>query len=261
MIVLKTPGDISALARAGWVAADALRQACALLRPDLRTSDLEDIVTACFAAHGATPLLPGAGGPPPFPATVSVSINDEAAHGVPGPRRLRAGDLVSIDTACRLDGWCADAAWTWAVGETAPDNRRLLEVGQAALEVAVAGCRRYGCWSEVAAAVEAFVVREGCALVEGLAGHGIGRELYEDPQVPSAPTANLRGSDFRLEPGLVLAIEPTVTNGCGRLRPARDGGWGLVTADGRPAVHFEHTVAITTGGPVILTTDAGDPAR
>lgn len=251
MIILKTPDEIAAMRRAGQVVAEALRTAGAALGAGLRTSEIEAIVSGCLAAHGATPLLLGAPGPSPFPATACVSVNDEVAHGVPGERRLAAGDVVSIDTACRIDRWCADAAWTWVVGNASGAARHLIATGQDALARAIAACRPGVLWSDVAEQIETCVCERGCVLVGGVAGHGIGRELHEDPQVPNS-AAGLPQSGFRLEPGLVLAIEPTVTTGCGRVKTAGN-GWTLATADGHPAAHFEHTVAVTDAGPLVLT--------
>jgi methionyl aminopeptidase len=220
----------------------------------LRTIEIDAIVADYLAKHGATPLLLGAPGPTPFPATACVSVNNQVAHGVPGARRLARGDVVSIDTACRLDGWCADAAWTWIVGEGSAETRKLVEAGHDALGAAVAACVVGRMWSEVANAVENCVRDRGCSLVEGAAGHGVGRELHEDPQVPNS---DQRQSGFRLDPGLVLAIEPTVTSGSGRVLQAAD-GWTLETSDNRPAAHFEHTVAITPDGPLVLTAGIED---
>jgi methionyl aminopeptidase len=252
VIILKTSDEIAAMRRTGQVVAEALRTAGAALGVGLRTSEIEAIVAGCLATHGAIPLLLGAPGPSPFPATACVSVNDEIAHGVPGERRLAAGDVVSIDTACRLDGWCADAAWTWVVGSASGAARRLIDTGRDALERAIAACRPGVLWADVAEQLETCVRERGCALVAGVAGHGIGRELHEDPQVPNSTAAGRQQSGFRLEPGLVLAIEPTVTNGSGHVRRAAN-GWTLATADGQPAAHFEHTIAVTDAGPLVLT--------
>ena len=250
VIILKTSDEIAAMRRAGQVVAEALRTAGAALGVGVRTSEIEAIVAGCLAAHGATPLLLGTPGPSPFPATACVSVNDEIAHGVPGERRLAEGDIVSIDTACRLDGWCADAAWTWVVGNASAAAQRLIETGRDALAQAIAACRPGGFWSDVAEQIETCVRQRACTLVAGVAGHGIGRELHEDPQLPNSAAASQ--PRFRLEPGLVLAVEPTVTRGSGRVTRAAN-GWTLANADGQPAAHFEQTVAITDAGPLVLT--------
>ena len=251
VIILKTSDELGAMQRSGRVVAESLRTAGAALRVGMRTSDIEAIVAGCLAAHGATPLLLDAPGPSPFPGTACVSVNDEVAHGVPGERRLAAGDVVSIDTACRLDGWCADAAWTWVVGDANAAARRLISAGREALARAVAACRPGALWSDVAGQIETCVRERGCTLVAGVAGHGIGRELHEDPQVPLGGPEH-RQPGFRLQPGLVLAIEPTLAVGRGHVTRAAN-GWTLATTDGRPAAHFEHTVAIADAGPLVLT--------
>ena len=246
MIILKTADEIASMQRAGQIVAEALWRAGAALCAGLRTIEIDTIVAACFASHGATP--PGL---PPFLAAASVCVNDEVAHGLPGERRLAMGDIVSVDTACRFDGWCADAAWTWIVGEGTREARGLVTAGRQVLERAVTACRTGVLWYAVADEIEAFVRQRGCSLVEAGVGHGIGRELHEDPQVPNR-AAEARRSGLRLETGLTLAIEPTLTTGSGQVRRAAN-GWTLATADRRPAVHFEHTVAITANGPLVLT--------
>lgn len=251
MIILKTADEIASMQRAGQIVAEALWRAGAAVCSGLRTVEIDNIVAACFASHGAAPLLPGSPGPPLFRASASVCVNDEVGHGIPGERRLATGDVVSVDTACRFDGWCADAAWTWIVGEGTAEARGLVTAGRQVLERAVAACRTGILWSGVADEIEASIRERGCSLVEAGVGHGIGRELHEDPQVPNRAT-EARRSGLRLETGLTLAIEPTLTTGSGQVRRATN-GLTLVTADRRPAVHFEHTVAITANGPLVLT--------
>ncbi len=174
-------------------------------------------------------------------------------HGIPGERILNAGDLVSIDTACRLAGWCADSAWTFAVGPIDENKQRLLSVCQQVLELAIAEAGRQKRWSAVAALMSDAVHKAGFSVVEDLVGHGIGREMHEDPQVPNYVSESLRQADFSLEPGLVLAIEPMINAGSNRTRTSKKDHWTVRTEDGQPSVHFEHSVALTATGPVVLT--------
>jgi methionyl aminopeptidase len=166
---------------------------------------------------------------------------------------LRAGDLVSIDTGCRLAGWCADSAWTFPVGPVDEPRRRLLATGRSVLELAIAEFGRKSRWSEVAARMAEEVRRAGFSLVEEFVGHGIGREMHEDPQVPNYVSPSLAEADFNLEVGLVLAIEPMVNAGGKRTETISKDHWTVVTRDRRPSVHFEHTVALTAEGPLVLT--------
>jgi methionyl aminopeptidase len=181
-----------------------------------------------------------------------ISINEQVVHGIPGPRRLERGDIVKIDTGCRLNGWCGDSAWTYAVGEIDPVKRRLMDIGEANLNLAIREVGRCKRWSEVARFMEQHVRQAGFSVVEQFVGHGIGREMHEDPQVPNFVSAQLKRHDFRLEPGLVLAIEPMVNAGTKNVRVLKD-HWTVETKDKKPSVHFEHTVALTAAGPEILT--------
>jgi methionyl aminopeptidase len=199
------------------------------------------------------PLFKGVPGTVPFPATTCISINEEVVHGIPSSRKLVEGDIVSIDTGCKLNGWCGDAAVTFPVGRTSPEVRRLLDVTRNVLALAVhlMGQRKW--WSEVAREMEIYVRKQGFTVVEDYVGHGIGREMHEDPQVPNFVKREFKKKhDFRLVPGLVIAVEPMVNMGVKDVRALAD-QWTLVTTDGRPSAHFEHTVAITQTGPAILT--------
>ena len=181
------------------------------------------------------------------------SVNEEVVHGIPGPRRLKEGDILSIDTGCRLNGWCGDAAVTHPVGKVTPEVRRLLDVTRRTLEISIEAMGRCSRWSEVAAEMEDHVKRHRLAVVEKFVGHGIGREMHEDPQVPNFVSSQLRrGGDFDLAPGLVIAVEPMVNMGTKRVRTHSD-HWTQVTVDGEPSAHFEHTIAMTESGPRVLT--------
>jgi methionyl aminopeptidase len=179
-------------------------------------------------------------------------VNEQVVHGIPGDRVLVEGDIVKVDTGCRLNGWCGDSAWSYAVGEIDEVKRKLMEVGEENLMLAIRECGIRKRWSEVAELMERHVRQAGFSVVEQFVGHGIGREMHEDPQVPNFVSSQLKRHDFRLEPGLVLAIEPMVNAGTKNVRVMKD-HWTVETKDHKPSVHFEHTVAITANGPEILT--------
>jgi len=236
--------------RAGLAVWQAHQAAAPLVRPGVTTAEIDAAVDAALAAAGAAPLFKGVPGKVPFPAATCISINEAVVHGIPGPRRLREGDVVSIDVGARIAGWCGDAAITYPVGAVDPEHARLLAVTEEALRLALSLLAVKRRWREVAREIEGFVRGVGFSVVENLVGHGIGRNLWEPPEVPNSWTGMRR--DFELRPGLTIAIEPMVNVGTKEVRTLAD-GWTVVAADGRPSAHFEHTVAITRDGPQILT--------
>lgn len=239
--------------KAGLLVWEAHRLAESMLAPGVTTGEIDAAVEDFFDRHGAVPLFKGVPGRVPFPAVTCMSINEEVVHGIPGPRKLVEGDVVSIDTGCKLKGWCGDAAATYPIGRIAPDVQKLLDVTRGVLDLSIELMGRRSMWSEVAAEMETYVRGHGFAVVEAFVGHGIGREMHEDPQVPNFVSDQLRrNGDFRLEPGLVIAVEPMVNMGTKRVRTLRD-HWTQVTTDGRPSAHFEHTIAVTKSGPYVLT--------
>lgn len=253
MLTLRSPREIAQIRKAGLLVWEALQRARRLAVPGATTAQIDAVVEAYFAEQGAEPLFKGVPGKVPFPAVCCISVNEEIVHGIPGPRTLSEGDIVSIDTGCKLDGWCADAAVTVAVGRTAPEVQRLIDVTRQTLELAIRlmGVKRL--WSEVAAEMDAFVRRHGFSTVESFVGHGIGRQMHEDPQVPNFVSEEFRRrGDFELVPGLVIAVEPMVNMGTKRVK-LLDDHWTQVTQDGKPSAHFEHTIAITAQGPQPLT--------
>jgi methionyl aminopeptidase len=254
---LKSNREIALMRKAGVVVWEAHQAVAKLIRPGVTTAALNAAVEKLFRARNAVPLFkdyPHADrGKPPFPGVICTSVNDEVVHGIPGKRRLKEGDVVSIDTGCRLNGWCADAAVTHAVGRVEPRVQELLEVTSGALYLAVELMQSKRMWSEVAAEMARFVADHGFATVECFVGHGIGREMHEEPQVPNLVNRQLRGSgDFPLEPGLVIAVEPMVNLGTKRVKGMAD-HWTQSTLDGKPSAHFEHTIAVTADGPTRLT--------
>lgn len=250
----KSPREIGLMRQAGLLVWEAHQLVKERVRPGVTTRELDALVEDYFAQHGATPLFKGVPGKKfPFPAVCCISVNDEVVHGIPGSRELREGDIVSVDTGCRYQGWCGDAAVTHAVGTVSAEVQRLLAVTRGTLLLAIEQMGRCRMWSEVATQMERYVKEQGFSVVENLVGHGIGREMHEEPQVPNYWSRDLRKSaDFRLEPGLVIAIEPMVNIGVKKVKTLRD-SWTEGTADGSFSAHFEHTVAMTENGPQVLT--------
>ncbi len=261
MEILRSPREIGLMRKAGLLVWEAHQIAGAMVRPGVTTAEIDRALERFFAGHGVVPLfkhVPNSQeGGPPFPAVTCISVNEEVVHGIPSSRKLTEGDIVSVDTGCKLDGWCGDAAATYACGAVRPEVRRLLEVTRDVLQLAIDEIGRCRWWSEVAAQMEQFVRRHRFSVVEAFVGHGIGRDMHEEPQVPNFAGRRIRRTaDFRLVPGLVLAIEPMVNMGRKAVRQLPD-RWTQVTRDGKPSAHFEHTVAVTAEGSYILTAGPG----
>ena len=255
---LRSPRELAQMRKAGLLVWQAHQLAAPLVKPGVTTREIDEVIEKFFEEQGAIPLFKGVPGKVPFPAVTCISVNEEVVHGIPSKRRLVEGDIVSLDTGCKLDGWCGDAAVTLPVGEVSPDVRRLLEVTKGVLDLAIKLMGEKTRWSEVAREMAIFVHDAGFSVVENFVGHGIGREMHEDPQVPNFPSAQLRGkNDFRLEPGLVIAVEPMVNMGTKKVRAMPD-HWTQSTQDGLPSAHFEHTVAVTEKGPWVLTAPPGE---
>lgn len=253
MVNLRSPREIALMRRAGLAVWGAHQVAASLVRPGVTTGEIDAAVEKFFLDHGAVPLFKGVPGKVPFPASCCISVNEEVVHGIPGPRVLEAGDVVSVDTGCSVGGWCGDAAITHPVGDVEPRVRQLLECTSGVLALAIELMASRSRWSEVAAEMAKYVRDHGFSVVENFVGHGIGRSMHEDPQVPNFCTpAFRRNHDFELEPGLVIAVEPMVNMGSKKVRALPD-YWTQSTVDGLPSAHFEHTVAITESGPVVLT--------
>jgi methionyl aminopeptidase len=252
-IILRSTREIALMRKAGLLVWQAHQLAAAMVRPGVTTGEIDAAVERFFEEHHATPLFKGVPGRVPFPAVTCMSINDEVVHGIPGRRKLVEGDILSIDTGCKLDGWCGDAAYTHPVGRIAPEVQRLLDVTRGVLDLAIDLMGKRSLWSEVAVEMGSYVKDHGLTVVEAFVGHGIGRQMHEEPQVPNFLSKQLgRSGDFRLEPGLVIAVEPMVNMGTKRVRTRPD-HWTQATTDGRPSAHFEHTIAVTESGPYVLT--------
>jgi methionyl aminopeptidase len=256
VIKLKSPREIAMMREAGRVVAKAHDRVRQMAAPGATTADMNEAVAEIFREHDAIPLFLGypssVKGKPAFPAVICASVNEHVVHGIPNRRPLQEGDIVSIDTGCKINGWCGDAAVTLAIGAVRPEIQKLLDVTSETLSLAIRAMSRCRYWSEVASLMERFVKSQGLYVVEQFVGHGIGQDMHEDPQVPNFVSYSLRKHDIKLEPGIVLAIEPMVALGTKDVRTLSD-GWTVETKDRRPSAHFEHTVAMTPEGPRVLT--------
>lgn len=246
MIIKKTPGELEKMAAAGAVHARAMKLVAGRIREGVTTRELDEAAEAYIRSQGATPSFKGYRG---FPGSICASPNAMVVHGIPGPYRLQSGDIISIDIGVTLDGWVADGACTFPVGEVSPVAEKLMDVTRASLFDAVEQARPGNRLGDISHAVQQRVEENGMSVVRSLVGHGVGREMHEDPQVPNF---GMPGRGPLLEEGMVLAIEPMVNAGRHMVRVADD-GWAIFTQDGSLAAHFEFTVAITADGPRILT--------
>lgn len=250
MIELKTAGEIELMRQAGQVVAEVLEHLAAMIRPGLKTKELDTAAHALLRQRGAQPAFLGYRG---FPATVCVSINEEVVHGIPGERRIQDGDLVSLDAGAVVEGWYADAATTVAVGAVSALGLRLMGTTQRALEVGIEQMVAGNRLSDISYAIQQAVEREGFGIVREFVGHGIGHALHEDPAIPNFGPPH---TGPRLKAGMVLAIEPMVTAGGHDVDILGD-GWTAVTTDRSLAAHFEHTIALTEQGTMVLTRKPG----
>jgi methionyl aminopeptidase len=249
MIERKSNAEIETMARAGRVVAETLTKLGEGIRPGMTTHDLDELAEEYIRSQGGVPTFKGYRG---FPASICTSPNSMVVHGIPGAYRIEDGDLLSVDVGVTLDGFVADSAYTFAVGEIPESSQRLLEACQAALEAGISEARPGNRIGDISAAVQRTTEEAGFAVVRELVGHGVGRSMHEEPQIPNVGEA---GRGPLLQPGMTLAIEPMITAG----RPdvyVHDDQWSISTEDGSLAAHFEHTVAITATGPKILTAAA-----
>ncbi len=245
-IVLKSPTEIAGMREAGILAAEALREVAKAVRPGVSGAALDRIAETYIRDHGAVPSFKGYRG---FPASICLSINAEVVHGIPGSRLLREGDIASIDMGARRDGFHGDTTATVPVGTIDPTLHRLLTVTRAALYDGIAQVRPGRRLGDVGAAIQAQVEAGGFSVVRDFAGHGVGRLLHEEPQVPNF---GVPGAGIVLEEGMTLAIEPMVNMGSSEVVLDPD-GWTVRTKDGSPSAQFEHTVAVTATGVLVLT--------
>jgi methionyl aminopeptidase len=246
VIVRRSQSELDIMREAGRVTARALSAVGDAVRVGVTTAELDGIAAQVIADAGALPAFKGYHG---FPATICASPNSVIVHGIPGRETLISGDIISVDVGAIVDGYYGDAAFTWPVGEVAQDTLRLLEATKASLEAGIARCVAGMRLYDVSSAIQRVAEGAGFSIVREYVGHGIGRAMHEEPQVPNYGIA---GRGPVLQPGMVLAIEPMVNAG-GAAVAQRPDGWTVVTADGSCSAHFEHTVAITESGPLLLT--------
>ena len=246
-IHLKSPAEIEAIAQGGCIISALMDEIEPRVVPGVTTAALDRFVDEYVRSHdGAVPAFKGLYG---FPGSACISINAEVVHGIPGARRLGSGDIVSIDVGVRRRGWCADSAFTFPVGEIGAEAAHIIDVTRDALRLAVAAAVPGNHVGDIGAAVVKRVRGTGLAIIPDLVGHGVGREIHEEPQVSNV---GRRGRGVPLQPGMVLAIEPMLAAGTDQIVTLAD-RWTVSTADGRLSAHFEHTVAVTADGPAVLT--------
>jgi methionyl aminopeptidase len=246
VIIKKTPDEIERMAAAGAILVKTMNLLAGKIRPGVSTSELDQAAEKFIRSQGAEPAFKGYRG---FPGSICTSPNSMIVHGIPGKYKLGRGDILSVDVGVVLDGWVADAARTFAVGPITPVARKLLVTTEQALHLAVEQCRVGNRLGDVSHAVQSHVEAAGLSIVRTLVGHGIGRNMHEDPQIPNYGSP---GTGIPLEEGMVLAVEPMVTAGRHAVRVGED-HWAIYSQDGSLAAHFEFTIAVTPAGPRILT--------
>ncbi len=247
MIIIKSDDEIKKIAHASRIVAETLKLLEKVIKPGISTKDIESFANNIIEKRGATPAFKGYKG---FPGSLCISINNEVVHGIPSKKRmLNAGDIVGIDLGVICDGFIGDAARTYPVSEISDAAKRLLKVTEDALYVGISKAEPTNRVSDISSSIQKYVESNGFSVVRAFVGHGIGRELHEEPQIPNFGEPN-KGP--RLKKGMVLAIEPMINKGGYEVKVLRD-GWTVVTADGSLSAHFEHTIAITDNGPEILT--------
>lgn len=246
MIPLKSAGDLVLMRQSGKILARVLRRLREFVKPGVSTVEIDHLAEELLSKENALAAFKGYKG---FPASICTSINEEIVHGIPGGRRLIEGDVISLDFGVNYKGYFSDAAVTLAVGKITPKKKKLVDVTRAALSEGIRQARVNNRLSDISHAIQAYVEQNGFSVVREFVGHGIGRNLHEEPEVPNFGLANLGPV---LKSGMVLAIEPMVNMGSWE-SIILDNGWTAVTKDGLTSAHFEHTVAITPGGPEILT--------
>ena len=247
MIEVKNDSELQKMREAGKVTAAVLKLMTELVKPGISTWELDAAAEKTIRSFGATPLFLGYYG---FPGSICASVNEEVVHGIPKKDRiLKSGDIISIDTGARLDGFCSDAAITLGVGKVSDEAQRLMDVTKKSLYKAIGQVKPGNRLGDVEHAVETFAIANGMGVVRDYCGHGIGRNMHEEPSIPNFGRP---ATGPLLEKGMVLAIEPMLTAGTYKVRELDD-GWTVVTADGKYAAHFEHTVAVTAHGSEIFT--------
>ncbi len=247
--------EIHQMRQAGLLVYQAHRIVESMVAAGVTTREIDAKVEAFFDEHKAVGCFKNvqlSRRQRPYPTVTCMSINEELVHGIPNNRQLVNGDILSVDTGCKINNWCGDSAWTYPVGEVSSETKKLMDCGKGTLNLAIELLATKTRWNLVAAEMATYVHDHGYNVVECMVGHGIGHEMHQPPQVANYPCP---GYDFSLRPGVVIAVEPMITVGTINLRELSD-GWTLVTKDHKLCVHYEHTIAITSDGPFVLT--AGD---
>jgi methionyl aminopeptidase len=245
-IELKSKAEITAMRRAGEVAGKALKEITKAVAPGVTTRELDKIGERFIRANGGIPTFIGYRG---YPATICASVNEEVVHGIPGNRKLKPGDVIGIDIAATVDGFVGDTAVTVIVPPASPEAQRLVDITKQSLDLAIDKMRPGNRLGDIGNAVQTLAESNKLGVIRDFVGHGIGRQMHEEPAVPNFGSP---GTGMRLEAGMVLAIEPMITAGDWRVKILSD-GWTVVTEDGSLAAHFEHTIAVTENGPIVLT--------
>jgi methionyl aminopeptidase len=248
-IVIKSEKELVLMREAGRVNALALKTVRQMIRPGVSTIDLDVAAEEVIRKHGGTPVFKGYPGAYPFPATLCVSINEELVHGFPSKRKLREGDIVTVDCGTLLDGFVGDSAFSVGVGEISAKAQRLLQITEQALSEGIAQMHAGNRTGDVSSAIQRYVEDQGYYVTREYTGHGVGRAMHEGPQVPNYGTP---GRGVVLRPGMTIALEPMVLIGTPHTRVLQD-QWTVVSVDGSLTAHFEHSVAVTAGEPLILT--------
>jgi methionyl aminopeptidase len=249
MIIRKSPAEIEQMAEAGRVVADVIALLAEHMQSGATTAELDELAEEHIRSRGGVPTFKGYRG---YPASICVSPNAIVVHGIPGEYELRSGDVVSVDVGVTLGGFVADSAWTFGVGDVSPEAERLMQVTRAALEAGVEQARADNRVGDISAAVQRVAESAGYSVIRSLVGHGVGRSMHEEPQIPNYGEP---GRGPRLEPGMTLAIEPMISAGSPEIY-VHDDQWSISTSDDSLTAHFEHTVAVTEDGPRILTAPA-----
>jgi methionyl aminopeptidase len=247
-IVIKNNAELALMREAGRVNAQALAAVREVIRPNVTTAELDAVAVEVIRKHGGIPVFKGYG-EPPYPASICVSINEVLVHGIPGKRKIKEGDIVSVDCGTLLEGYVGDSAFTVGVGEISAEVQRLLQVTEQALYEGITQMRAGNHTGDVSAAIQRFVEGNGYHVTREYTGHGVGRQMHEGPQVPNYGTP---GRGVLLRPGMTIALEPMVLVGTPQTRVLSD-QWTVVSADGSLTAHSEHSVAVTEGEPLILT--------
>lgn len=246
-VIIKSSQEIAVMREAGQVVAAVIEALTKEVRPGITTRELDDVAVREFKKRGAVASFKGYRG---FPASICTSVNEEVVHGIPGARALKAGDIISLDVGAMVNSYHADAAVTLGVGAVNPDAQALIDTTKGALEAGIAAARSGARLGDVSAAIQSYAESRGFSVVREYVGHGIGRDLHEDPQVPNLGIA---GEGISLKKGMTIALEPMLNAGVWRTK-VTDNRWTVVTADGKLSAHFEHTIAIGDSLPEILTT-------